>query len=249
MIIPASIRNNNPGAAYPGPSSRKFGSSSFETLKSKDGVHKIATFPSSIQGAAALFDLLSSPAYTGRTIEQAITKWCGSFYVSTYIKVLEAQGGVSRSDMLTAELLRDPAKAIPLAKAMAQQEAGREYPMTDEEWAQAHACAFQQPIAPAFAPDNDVPSPRPETRTAAAISSAAPAVGVVSVGASGATALATVDLSSVAAKATELKAAGDAIAALGGLLMSSQMWLAALVGGICYFALTYVPKLIGRVTS
>ena len=36
-MIPASIRNNNPGAMYPGKSAKKFGSSTFETLKSKDG--------------------------------------------------------------------------------------------------------------------------------------------------------------------------------------------------------------------
>lgn len=246
-IIPASIRNNNPGAAYPGPSSRKFGSSSYETLKSRDGVHKIATFPSSIQGAAAMFDLLAR-RYTGMTIEAAITKWCGAFYVSTYIKVLEAQGGVSRTDLLTKEFLADPSKAIPLAKAMALQEAGREYPMTDAEWQQAHACAFREPVAPAFAPDNDVPSPKPETRTAAAIAKATPAAGAIGVGASALTGLATVDLTTITNKLTELTAAGSAISALGQLLMSGQMWLAAAVGGVCYLALTYIPRLLGRAT-
>jgi hypothetical protein len=167
-IVPASIRNRNPGAMYPGPSSKKFGSSSFETLTSRDGVHKIATFRSDVQGGSALFDLLASK-YVGLTVEKAITRWCGEFYVSTYIKVLEEHGGVKSSDILTKEMLEDPEKAIPLAKAMALQEAGREYPMTDEQWAQAHSCAFLQPVAPAFAPDNDVPSPKQETRTAAKV--------------------------------------------------------------------------------
>lgn len=244
-IIPASIRNHNPGAQYPGKSARKFGSTSYETLRSKDGVHKIATFPSSIQGAAAMFDLLDM-RYTGMTVEAAITKWCGSFYVSTYIKVLEEKSGLKRSDLLTKAVLRDPAVAIPLAKAMAWQEAGRDYPMTDAEWSQAHACAFLEPVAPAFSPDNDVPTPKPETRTNAAIAAATPAAGAVGIGATAATGLATVDFSVVATKATEVKAAGDAIAGLGGLLMSSQMWIAAAVGGACYIALTYVPKMLGR---
>jgi lysozyme len=61
-----------------------------------------------------------------------------------------------------------------------------------------------------------------------------------------ATTAATVDFGLIASKATEVKAAGDAVSALGGLLMSSQMWLAACVGGICYAALTYGPKLLGR---
>lgn len=171
MIIPASIRNRNPGAQYPGPSAKKFGGKTYETLKSRDGVHKIATFPSDIQGAAAMFDLLAAK-YTGMPVEKAITKWCGAFYVSTYIKVLEEKGGIKRTDTLTKDLLRDPAKAIPLCQAMAWQEAGRDYPMTEEQWRQAHACAFETPVAPAFSPDNDVPSPKPETRTAAKVQAA-----------------------------------------------------------------------------
>lgn len=167
-IIPASIRNRNPGAMYPGPSSKKFGSASFETLKSKDGVHKIATFHSDIQGAAAMFDLLASK-YCGQTVEKAITKWCGAFYVSSYIKVLESTGGIKRSDILTKAMLQDAEKGIPLARAMALQEAGREYPLTEEQWRQAHACAFLEPVAPAFAADNDVPSPKEATRVAAKI--------------------------------------------------------------------------------
>ncbi len=70
-MIPASIRNRNAGAQYPGPSARKFGSTGFETLRSKDGVHKIATFPTHLHGAAALFDLLDR-RYTGLTVEKAI---------------------------------------------------------------------------------------------------------------------------------------------------------------------------------
>jgi hypothetical protein len=167
-IVPASIRNRNPGAQYPGRSARKFGSSSFEKLTSQDGVHKIATFPSHVQGGAALFDLLNR-SYVGMTIEKAITKWCGDFYVSTYLKVLEDKGGVKRSDPLTKDMLRDPSVGIPLARAMAWQEAGRDYPMSDEEWAQAHTCAFTESVAPAFSPANDVPSPKAGTRLAKAL--------------------------------------------------------------------------------
>jgi len=57
---------------------------------------------------------------------------------------------------------------------MAVQEAGRDYPMTDAEWRQAHGMAFPE-AAPSeekapdtFSPDNDLPSPKPETRVAAA---------------------------------------------------------------------------------
>lgn len=178
---PASIRNNNPGAMYPGPSAKKFGAQRHEVLTSKDGVHKIATFATPIQGAAAQFDLLSSKAYTGRSIEDAIRKWCGGFYVSTYIKVLEGEAGVSRKAMLTRDLLCDARIAIPLAKAMALQEAGQPYPMSDEDWDRAHAMAFPDakevddplpspaPPKDAFDEANDMPSPKPQTRAKEAL--------------------------------------------------------------------------------
>lgn len=176
-ITPASIRTNNPGAMYPGPAATKFGSTQYQTLRSKDGEHRIAMFDDPVRGGAAMFYLLGSKSYTGRTIEQAIAKWCGGFYVSTYIRVLEQQGGVSRKDVLTRDLVLDPEVAIPLAKAMAWQEAGREYPMTDAQWRQAHALAFglqaPQPIPPLPVPKPDVmiaeappleaaPQPEPE---------------------------------------------------------------------------------------
>lgn len=165
-MTPASIRNRNSGAQYPGPSARKFGSVSYETLRSKDGIHKIATFPSHVHGAAAHFDLLAS-RYTGMTLEKAITKWCGSFYASTYIKVLKDRAGIEPSTILTRTMLADHEIAIPLAKAMAWQEAGKEYPMSDDEWLQAHVMAFGgETTAPAWNPRNDVPTPKPETRRA-----------------------------------------------------------------------------------
>lgn len=178
-MIPASIRTNNPGAMYPGPSAKKFGSRRYESLHSHDGEHKIACFDSPIDGAAAQFHLLSSPQYTGRTIKEAITKWCGGFYASTYISVLEQNSGVTRNTRLTADLVKNPAVAIPLAKAMALQEAGKPYPMSDEDWQKAHEKVFgvvleskPEPVPEkkeeaGFAPDNPLPSPKPETRVAA----------------------------------------------------------------------------------
>ena len=167
---------------YPGPSARKFGGSKFEILNSKDGVHKIATFPTAIQGAAAQFDLLASNGYTGRSIKDAIQKWCGGFYVSTYIKVLEEQAGVSRDTILTRDLLCNASVAVPLAKAMAWQEAGQEFPLADDDWVRAHQMVFPDavggssevlkpsPVVDTFENDNDVPSPKPETRIRNALS-------------------------------------------------------------------------------
>jgi hypothetical protein len=180
-LIPASIRNNNPGAMYPGRSARRFGSTSYETLRSRDGVHKIATFPTSVHGGAALFDLLASPAYTGRSIRKAIEKWCGGYYVQTYIAVLETKAGVTADTILTREMVHDAQFAIPLARAMALQEAGKAYPMTLAEWRAAHEMAFAGELAPAWTPDNDVPTRAPEDKRDDAVKTA------LSVGGAGAT--------------------------------------------------------------
>lgn len=176
-MVPASIRNHNPGAMYPGPSAKRFGSASFETLRSKDGVHKIATFPTHQHGAAAMFHLLST-RYVGLPIDKAIAKWCGGYYVSTYLKVLEQKSGVKASDTLTLAMLRDHAVAVPIARAMAWQEAGRDYPLSEQEWVEAHGMAFGDAMAPAFSPGNDVPSPKVEMREAQAVAAVArPAAG------------------------------------------------------------------------
>lgn len=171
-MTPASIRNNNPGAMYPGPSARKFGGDKFETLRSKDGTHKIATFPTPTHGAAALFHLLST-GYVNMTIEKAIAKWCGGYYVSAYLKVLEQKSGVKPTDVLTLAMVRDHTIAVPIARAMAWQEAGRDFPLSEQEWVEAHAMAFGDATAPSFAPGNDVPSPRPEARAEQAVAAVA----------------------------------------------------------------------------
>ena len=61
---PASIRYNNPGAQYPGPSARRFGSVGTEII---GGGHKIAVFDDPVKGAAAQFDLLNR-GYAGMTL-------------------------------------------------------------------------------------------------------------------------------------------------------------------------------------
>jgi len=178
-MTPASIRNNNPGAMYPGPSAKKFGGDKFETLKSQDGVHKIATFPTSTHGAAAQFDLLARD-YCDLTLEKAITKWCGGFYATTYLKVLKDRAKVEADTVLTKAMLADHDIAIPLAKAMAWQEAGCDYPMKDEDWLEAHQMAMGQTTsAPGWSPRNDVPSPKPETRAAVVVAKVQKAAAVV----------------------------------------------------------------------
>lgn len=140
---PASIRYNNPGAMWPGPSSRKFGAIGKQNLN--DGLgqgNKIAIFTNAIDGGAALFDLLDR-AYTGRTVRDAIRKWSGGNHVQSYLSVLRSKGGIQADEMITKAKLRDPEWAIRFAQAMAWHEAGRAYPLTTEHWQQAHSLAFK----------------------------------------------------------------------------------------------------------
>lgn len=133
MKVPASIRNKNPGAQWPGKSSRAFGSRAFERL----GKDKIATFETYEQGAAALFHLLDR-VYKGMMIADAIKKWSGNNHVNAYLKTIETRSTFKRSDYVDGDLIETPAYAIEFARAMAHHEAGRPYPMNEAQWKQAH---------------------------------------------------------------------------------------------------------------
>lgn len=250
-MIPASIRNNNPGAMYPGKSAKKFGSSTFETLKSKDGVHKIATFPTDVHGAAAQFDLLNRD-YCGVTLEKAITRWCGAFYATTYLKVLKDRAGIEADTVLTKNMLADHDVAIPLAKAMAWQEAGQDYPMTDAEWLEAHQMALgQETEAPGWNPRNDVPTPKPETRQAVAVAkvqkAAAVVGGGVTVGGAVVQAINSPAVPALPPAVTESLTNLAAYQALGGKMLAlATLPNAVLIGagGLAYVLLVVVlPKL------
>lgn len=136
---PASIRFNNPGAMYPGPVSRRFGSTGHEII---GGDHKIAVFPDAVSGAAAQFALLDSGGYSGMPLADAIKKWSGGNSSAAYAAEIARRAGVDPSARLTSEMLRNPEIAVPLARAMAGWEAGRGSPLTDEDWRAAHGRAF-----------------------------------------------------------------------------------------------------------
>lgn len=138
---PASVRFNNPGAQYPGQSAQRFGTTGTETI---GGGHKIAKFDSPVQGAAAQFDLLSRK-YAGMPLAAAITKWSGGNSSPQYVAAISKATGLSSDTVLTPQMLSDPRVAVPLAKTMAQWEAGRPYPMDDNQWSEAHRMALGGP--------------------------------------------------------------------------------------------------------
>lgn len=159
--IPASIRFNNPGAQWPGPSADKFGSTGSGVI---GGNNKIAQFDSPVSGAAAQFDLLGR-RYAGKTLGGAISEWSGKNNAPQYTAAVSQATGIPVDAPITSEMLHDPKFAIPLAKAMAKHETGRDYPMSDDQWGQAHAMAFNgapaqgNPLANAPIVNGNGPSP------------------------------------------------------------------------------------------
>ena len=136
---PASIRYKNPGAQWPGPVSKKFGSTKHVVLKDGQS-NKIAVFDTFEQGAAAQFYLWAT-RYTGMTLEAAIKKWSGHNSSKSYADHMKKKVGISMSDLMTKEYLAGP-DGWKFMKAQAQWEAGKAYPMTDEQWQAGQALAF-----------------------------------------------------------------------------------------------------------
>lgn len=150
---PAAVRFNNPGAQYPGPSATKFGAVGTEII---GGGHKIAVFPDAVSGAAAQFDLLATK-YAGKSVRDAISQWSGGNSVDTYLAVVQRETGIKPNQTLTREMLSNPEIAVPLAKAMATQEAGKAYPLSDSQWAQAHVWAMGGAAPPSGAQGGGAP--------------------------------------------------------------------------------------------
>lgn len=123
---PASFRYNNPGAQYPSAEAARFGQTGYGII---GGRHKIACFPSPVNGAACNFDLLNR-RYTGKTIGEAGKIWTGQHGFGV--------PGYDPNKTLTKEMLDDLNQAIALLKAIANRESGCGNNLTEEQWRQAH---------------------------------------------------------------------------------------------------------------
>jgi hypothetical protein len=146
MIDPASIRTNNPGAMWGKGNAlaTKWGATASPTLN--DGLgqgNNIAVFPDKIHGAAAQFDLWhTSEHYHNKTLTAAIHTWSGGNSSSQYVEFLIKHApGLTAMSIINDALLSSPL-GIAMMKAQAWNEAGKPYPMTDEEWKQAQSLVF-----------------------------------------------------------------------------------------------------------
>ena len=137
----ASVRNNNPGAQWPGTVATQYGSTGYQTLNDAQK-NQIATFSNPIDGAAAAFGLMDQK-YVGMTVGDAIARWSGNEdtpqkaadYVANVTKAI----GVPANTVITSAMMQDPSIAIPLAQSMAKVEAGGNYPMPPGGWEKAYA--------------------------------------------------------------------------------------------------------------
>lgn len=133
----ASVRNNNPGAQWPGPVAASFGSTGSQNVS---GNNKIATFDDPIKGAAAQFGLLAKN-YAGMPLASAIAKWSGGNSAPAYAAAVSRAAGIPQDTPITPQLLASP-KGVALVKAMANWEAGGQFPMTDQQWVRAQKLAL-----------------------------------------------------------------------------------------------------------
>jgi hypothetical protein len=253
VITPASIRNHNPGAMEPGPSSRKFGSTGYETLRWKgpDGkpkTNRIATFATPQHGAAAQFDLLHR-RYTGKPLSQAVATWCGGYWAGEYAAKVEAACGLSGDDVLTHDIVADPDRAIPIAQAMARMEAGCDFPMDADGWRAAHGMAFGDGLAPAPSPTNDVPFRKPEAATRdrntalARVGAAVTTAGAAATQAKDMIPSVPVGVKDALANAKELQNVGGEIAAIGKSIWALPTFMLILIGA-CFAAYLLLRKLM-----
>ncbi|MDE2102800.1 MAG: hypothetical protein KGL39_36485 [Patescibacteria group bacterium] len=140
---PASIRYKNPGAMWGNALARKWGAEPAAVVL-HDGLgqgNNIAVFPDFVHGAAAQFDLWRSH-YCGLTLQEAITKWSGGNSSTAYMNHLCSHTGLTPSSPIMPSVLSGPT-GLKLMKAQAQWEAGRPYPMSDEDWAKAQKMVFE----------------------------------------------------------------------------------------------------------
>lgn len=151
---PVSIRTKNPGAMWPGTVATKFGSKEWIPCA---GDNKCAVFPTFEQGAAAQFYLWATK-YSNMSLSAAIYKWSGHNSSDAYAAFLGRRiPGLKMSDIITVDFLSGPT-GLAFMKAQAQWEAGKPYPMTDDQWRKGQELAFgKSTVVP---PPPDIPAPK-----------------------------------------------------------------------------------------
>lgn len=137
MADPVSIRTNNPGAQWYGPTAQAYGATGRIDLP---GGNNAAVFDDPVNGAAAQFALWGK-RYADMPLSAAISKWSGGNSSPAYVNFIQKQTGLLPDTVLTRDVLAGP-QGVALAKAQAHWEAGKDYPLSDDQWRAAQAKAF-----------------------------------------------------------------------------------------------------------
>lgn len=142
--IPASIRNKNPGAMWPGAIATKWGSKHFENLN--DGLgqgNKIATFDNWVDGICAQLDLWrTSKNYKNKRFADAIAIWSGHNNVPSYIAYVKARvPGITEDTIMDDGFWSGP-MGVAFLKAQSGHEAGQTIPAPVEDWMEAQRRVF-----------------------------------------------------------------------------------------------------------
>lgn len=121
---PASVRYNNPGAAWTRPQDEKYGVEGYGVI---GGGNRIGKFPTVTHGLAANMDLLASPAYQGMTLGAATAKWRGGNPGSNLTPRFKMEDGteIGPNTKLTPELLNNKEFMTKVFGHYAEHEAGR----------------------------------------------------------------------------------------------------------------------------
>lgn len=140
--IPASIRNKNPGAMWPGAIATKWGSKHYETLNDGQG-NKIATFDNWVDGICAQLDLWrTSKNYKNKRFADAIAIWSGHNNVSSYVAYVKARvPGITESTIMDDTFWNGP-MGLAFLKAQSGHEAGQAIPAPTEDWVEAQRRVF-----------------------------------------------------------------------------------------------------------
>ena len=130
---PASIRYNNPGAAWPSKEDERYGIKGYGVLTDpKTGQqNQIGRFPSATHGAAANMALFARK-YVGMTMGEATKMWRGNNAGSNIMPE-----GMDPNMRITPEMAKDPIFMKKLFRSFAGHEAGKKGSISDQELDQA----------------------------------------------------------------------------------------------------------------
>lgn len=133
----APIRHNNPGALNYSDWEQRYGAAKGGTLlnDSTGQGNRIASFPTPEAGAAAQFDWWNNKS-RGTTIGDNLRTYSGGNNTADYQSFLEKRG--FGPDTNVKDMLSNKEQAMTFGKAQSQWEAGRPYPMSDQQWSNAY---------------------------------------------------------------------------------------------------------------